>query len=627
MRNIKMALRFEDREYVLEKELIEVDPDTATPEEYASYKKHYGNATKVACIMVATMVLELQRFYKDYWPYEMNKDLAEKFQSVCTHVQRMQRYVERLQKLNMQIDEELPIDMVLNSLLSCYDQFILAYHLNTQTTLAELHNMLQIAEDRLKGKGIPFAKAPAIAIGQGRGKKRKGPPKQNWKGKAQVGSSSNGPRSKPNSDSPHVLKPKEADCFYCNEKGHWKRSCPKYLQDLKDGKVKPSSAGLKESKEVEHERINLIMGNRLSSPVTKIGVYSLVLSTLPCDGMYETVTCIDNLGNSVLEIDSSNGIEKACLWHCRLGHINKKRIAQPQKDGVLESFDLKSDDVCESCLLGKMTKSPFTWTCESGKGLLDIIHTYVCGPFRSTTRDANRFYVTFTNDYSRYGCIDLIKHKSETVKKFKEFKNEVENKLGIKIKMLRSDRGSEYLSIEFLDYLKECGIVSQLTPPRTPYTTRSLSRERAHIKEDSGSIINLEEIQESTNEGTVEDTSTQQEEEVPVDPINNRLPPRRSGKVSMPPEFYGFRITTDGDTFVSDKTLYPREVVFSFRQFSMKFWTIRDLCSKFEIKWTSFEPNLKIKLHLAGDSMHFCIAASRRDGEPGRVATAAGTDQ
>ena len=54
------------------------------------------------------------------------------------------------------------------------------------------------------------------------------------------------------------------------------------------------------------------------------------------------------------------------------------------------------------------------------------------------------------------------------MKKFKEFKNEVENQRGRKIKMLRSDRGGEYLSLEFHDYLKECGIVSQLTPPRTP---------------------------------------------------------------------------------------------------------------------------------------------------------------
>ncbi|KAI4320118.1 hypothetical protein MLD38_033629 [Melastoma candidum] len=61
-----------------------------------------------------------------------------------------------------------------------------------------------------------------------------------------------------------------------------------------------------------------------------------------------------------------------------------------------------------------------------------------------------------------------MRHKSETLEKFEEFKNEVENQRGQKIKALRSDRGGEYLNQEFIDYLKECGIVSQLTPPRTP---------------------------------------------------------------------------------------------------------------------------------------------------------------
>ena len=54
----------------------------------------------------------------------------------------------------------------------------------------------------------------------------------------------------------------------------------------------------------------------------------------------------------------------------------------------------------------------------------------MCGPFKHATRDANRFYVTFTDDYSRYGYVYLIKHKSETFEKFKEFKQEVENQLG-----------------------------------------------------------------------------------------------------------------------------------------------------------------------------------------------------
>jgi transposase InsO family protein len=61
-----------------------------------------------------------------------------------------------------------------------------------------------------------------------------------------------------------------------------------------------------------------------------------------------------------------------------------------------------------------------------------------------------------------------MKHKSETFEKFKEFQSEVENQRDKKIKTLRSDRGGEYLSHEFSNHLKSCGIVAQLTPPGTP---------------------------------------------------------------------------------------------------------------------------------------------------------------
>ena len=61
-----------------------------------------------------------------------------------------------------------------------------------------------------------------------------------------------------------------------------------------------------------------------------------------------------------------------------------------------------------------------------------------------------------------------MKHKSETFEKFKEFQSEVENHRNKKIKFLRSDCGGEYLSYEFGLHIKQCGIVSQFTPPGTP---------------------------------------------------------------------------------------------------------------------------------------------------------------
>ena len=134
------------------------------------------------------------------------------------------------------------------------------------------------------------------------------------------------------------------------------------------------------------------------------------------------------------------------LWHCRLGHINENRIKKLHSSGILESFDYESYDKCESCLLGKMTKSPFTGSSERASDLLGIIHTDVCGPMSTSARGGFSYFITFTDDYSRYGYVYLMRHKHECFEKFKEFQNEVENQLGKKIKILRSDRGGEYLS-------------------------------------------------------------------------------------------------------------------------------------------------------------------------------------
>ena len=67
------------------------------------------------------------------------------------------------------------------------------------------------------------------------------------------------------------------------------------------------------------------------------------------------------------------------LWHCRLRHIDVKRMKKLHADGILESLDYESLDACEPCLMGKMTKTPFSETMERATDLLEIIHTDVCG--------------------------------------------------------------------------------------------------------------------------------------------------------------------------------------------------------------------------------------------------------
>ena len=142
-------------------------------------------------------------------------------------------------------------------------------------------------------------------------------------------------------------------------------------------------------------------------------------------------THIHNIDAKRCKVDNDSA---TYLWHYRLGHIGVKRMKKLHKDGFLESLGYESFDACEPCLLGKMTKTPFSGTMERASDLLEIIHINVCGPMSVDAHGGYHYVLTLTYDLSRYGYIYLMKHKSETFEKFKEFQSEVENHRNKKIK-------------------------------------------------------------------------------------------------------------------------------------------------------------------------------------------------
>ena len=99
---------------------------------------------------------------------------------------------------------------------------------------------------------------------------------------------------------------------------------------------------------------------------------------------------------------------------------------------------------------------------------LDLIHSDVCGPLSVNSIGGSRYFVTFIDNFSRYIVVYPMKHKSEIHQKFTEYRLMVENMFECKIKRIRSDNGGEYTSNEFVDYLKQNGILEDETIPYSP---------------------------------------------------------------------------------------------------------------------------------------------------------------
>ena len=116
------------------------------------------------------------------------------------------------------------------------------------------------------------------------------------------------------------------------------------------------------------------------------------------------------------------------MWHLRLGYIGDNKINKLAKDEILDLFNLELYLVCESCLQKKMTKLPFIGYGERVTEILALVYTNVCGPFDIQARGGYHYFITFINDFSQYGYVFLIRHKSEAFEKFKKFRNEEKNK-------------------------------------------------------------------------------------------------------------------------------------------------------------------------------------------------------
>ncbi|GJU74025.1 retrotransposon protein, putative, ty1-copia subclass [Tanacetum coccineum] len=230
--------------------------------------------------------------------------------------------------------------------------------------------------------------------------------------------------------------------------------------------------------------------NRFVNNTIQVSRNNMVyFSAIPRDGIFEIDLSNSYTNeNSIYTVSNKRAkldLDSALLWHCRLGHISKKRIEKLQHDGLLNSTDLRAFEKCVPCMSGKMARKPYTHQVERAKDLLGLIHTDVCGPFKITSRQGASYFVTFTDDFSRYGYVYLLKNKHEVFETFKVFQKEVENQLGKTIKSLRYDRRGEYMSQDFLDHLKDHGIIAHRTPPYTPqHNDTSLNHEEDDLEMD-----------------------------------------------------------------------------------------------------------------------------------------------
>lgn len=172
--------------------------------------------------------------------------------------------------------------------------------------------------------------------------------------------------------------------------------------------------------------------------------------------------------------------------HRWMGHISpetaRKLVEKGPVTGVYLDKLTDESTFCESCIYAKVTRKPVAKVHE-GERATEFggeVHTDVWGPAPVATIGGKKYYVTFTNDKTRYTHLYTLKAKSDSLAAYKTYEVWCNTQHSAKAKVLYSDREGEYLGKEFISHLKSKGTKQNLTMHNTPQHNGVVERRNQH---------------------------------------------------------------------------------------------------------------------------------------------------
>nr|GEZ83012.1 hypothetical protein [Tanacetum cinerariifolium] len=344
---------------------------------------------------------ELLQTMRDFHSYRQ-----EESQSVSSYVLKMKGYIDNLERLGHLVTLGLGVSLILIGLRKEYDGFVQNYNMHKMgKTVNELHAMLNLHEQTLPKSNTLALNAIRAGKVQKGNKYKKSHCQKGAKGQNQ-GKGKFIP--KPKIPPPPKKENPAKDSIY--------HECLRARRKLKPG------------------ALSLYVGNGQREAVEAIGTFYLCLP-------------------SGLEIVLNNchyapSITRGVISVSRLyedGFVNRfvDNTIQVSRNNVVYFCAIPRDGIFEIDLSNSLTNESSVYAVSNKRAKLDLDILV-----RNALRSCNM--VGFS--------IHL------TLQHLKNVSLEVENQLGKTIKSLRSDRGGEYMSQEFLDHLKDHGIIAHRTP-------------------------------------------------------------------------------------------------------------------------------------------------------------------
>ncbi|GJT86462.1 putative ribonuclease H-like domain-containing protein [Tanacetum coccineum] len=185
--------------------------------------------------------------------------------------------------------------------------------------------------------------------------------------------------------------------------------------------------------------------------------------------------------------------EESMLWHRRLGHVNFKNINKLVKENLVRDLPLKrfeNDQTCVACLKGKQHRASCKTKAFSPiTKPLFMLHMDLFGPTFVSSLMHKKYCLVVTDDYSRFSWVFFLTTKDETSEILKNFIKEVENLVDKKVKIIRSDNGTEFKNNVMDEFCREKGIKREYSVARTPQQNGVAERKNRTLIEAARTML------------------------------------------------------------------------------------------------------------------------------------------
>ncbi|GKD17428.1 retrovirus-related pol polyprotein from transposon TNT 1-94 [Tanacetum coccineum] len=189
---------------------------------------------------------------------------------------------------------------------------------------------------------------------------------------------------------------------------------------------------------------------------------------------------------------------QAWLWHRHLSHLNLDTINLLSKNNIvtgLPKLKFIKDHLCSSCELGKAKRKSFhTKTTPSSKRRLQLLHMDLYGPMQVESINGKKYVLVIVDDYSRYTWTNFLRSKDETPAVLIDFLTLVQRGLHAKVRIVRTDKDTEFLNKTLHAYFVKEGIRHETSTARKPEKNSVVKRRNRTLVEAARTMLSAAKV-------------------------------------------------------------------------------------------------------------------------------------